>query len=63
MTPPFSIRSTPRYERLVRRLLKRQPEPRVLQEQALRILAADPYNQTGTYHIKKLVATPAGEGL
>ncbi len=62
MTPPFSVRITPHYERLVRRLLRGHPELGGLQKRALTILAADPYNQTGAHHIKKLVAASAGEG-
>ena len=62
MTPRFSARTTPHYERLARRLLKRHPEFRGLQERAVGILAADPYNQTGAHNIRKLVATTVGEG-
>ena len=54
MTPPFSIRSTPHYERLVRKLLKRHPELEPLHERVREILHADPYNQTRTHNIKKL---------
>ena len=62
MTPRFSVRTTPHYERLVRPLLKQHAELRTLQERALRVLAADPHNQTGAHHIRKLVAVPVGEG-
>jgi hypothetical protein len=62
MTPRFSVRTTPHYERLVRRLLKQHSELRILQERAVRILAADPYNQAGTHHIRKLVGVASGEG-
>jgi hypothetical protein len=62
MTPRFSVRTTPHYERLARRLLKRHSELRTLQERAVRILGADPYNQTGAHHIRKLVGVPAGGG-
>ena len=62
MTARFSVRSTPHYERLARSLLKRHPEFRGRQERAVNVLAADPYNQTGTHNIKKLVATAVGEG-
>ena len=62
MTPRFSVRTTPHYERLALRLLKRHPEFGGFQERAVSILAADPYNHAGTHNIKKLVATAAGEG-
>ena len=51
MTPRFAVRTTPHYERLTRRLLKRHPEFRGLQERAVGILATDPYNQSGTHLI------------
>ena len=62
MTPRFAVRTTPHYERLTRRLLKGHPEFRGLQERAVGILATDPYNQSGTSNVKKLVAAAAGEG-
>ncbi len=62
MTPPFSLRTTPRYERLVRHLLKGHPELRDLQENAFTILAADPHNRSRTQNIKKLVSVPPGAG-
>jgi hypothetical protein len=62
MTQPFSLRTTPRYERLVRHLLKKHPELRALQESTFKILTTDPHNRTGAHNIKKLVSVPAGEG-
>ena len=62
MTPPFSIRTTPRFERLFRALLQGHPELRALQDRAFDILMADPYNRSRAYNIKKLVAVPIGEG-
>ena len=62
MTPPFSLRTTPRYERLARHLLKSHPEFRALQERAFAILARDPHNRKRAHNIKKLVSIPSGEG-
>jgi hypothetical protein len=62
MTPLLSLRTTPRYERLARHLLKTHPEFRALQERAFDILTTDPYNRTRAHNIKKLVAVPPGEG-
>ena len=61
MTLPLSVRTTPHYERLVRGLLKRHPELPGIQERAINILRADPYNQTKAHNIKKLVAVAQGE--
>ena len=62
MTPSFSVRTTPRFERLAQALLKAHQEFRALQTRATEILAADPYNRSRTHPIKKLEAVPFGEG-
>ena len=62
MTPPFSVRTTPRFERLSRGLLRGHPELGTLLERAFGILRADPFNRSRAYHIKKLVDVPIGEG-
>jgi hypothetical protein len=62
MTPPFRVRTTPRFERLGRALSRSHPEFRPLQERAVAILGADPTNRSGAYHIRKLKATRPGEG-
>jgi hypothetical protein len=62
MSPPFSVRTTPRFERLARYLLRGHPEFSALLDSALNILVADPYNRSQAHHIRKLVAVPAGEG-
>ena len=63
MTPPFSLRTTPRHERLVRHLLKKHPELRALQESAFEILTTDPHNRTRTQNIRKLVSVPPSEAV
>ncbi len=62
MTPPFRVRTTPRYERLARALLKGHPEFRELPTRAVGILTTDPYNRSRAHHIRKLEAVPLGEG-
>ena len=62
MTPPFSIRTTPRFERLARSLLQSHPELRSLQERAFNILKADPHNRSRAHNIKKLVGGSISEG-
>ena len=62
MTPPFSLRTTSRFERLARALRRGHPEFETLQERAGAILTADPYNRTRKHHIRKLEAVPPGEG-
>jgi hypothetical protein len=62
MTPPFSVRSTPRFERLFRNLLKAHRELRAIRDRVGEILETDPYNLTRRYNIKKLAAIPLGEG-
>lgn len=62
MTAPFSVRTTPRYERLVRGLLKGHPDLPSPQQSAIEILRSDPHNRSRSHNIKKLVAVPEGEG-
>lgn len=62
MTPPFSVRTTSRYERLARTLRKGHSVFHALQARAFEILAADPYNHSREHHIRKLEAVPLGEG-
>jgi len=62
MTPPFPVRSTPRFERTMKKLLKHHPELRGYLDRVWEILAGDPYNQTLTHPIKKLEGAKTGEG-
>ena len=55
MTPVFTVRTSPRFERLAKRQLKQHREFAVLLRRALQILETDPYNQSGRYAITKLV--------
>jgi hypothetical protein len=62
MTTPFTVRTTPRFERLARPLRKRHPEFQELLARAFEILKTDPYNHARTHNIKKLEGVPVGEG-
>ena len=62
MTPPFVVRTTPRFERLLRRLVRGQPELVHHYAEALTILGADPYNRSRRHQISKLESVPPGEG-
>ena len=62
MTAPFSVHATPRYERLVRKLLRGHADLQALQDRVREILASDPYNRTRAYYIKKLEGVRLGEG-
>lgn len=62
MTPPFSVRTTPHFERLARSLRSTHHEIGTLHERAVEILSADPHNRSRAHHIKKLAAVPLGEG-
>ncbi len=62
MTPLFHIRTTPHYERLFEKLLRRHKELEGVQNSMREILSTDPYNRTRRYHIKKLEGVSVGEG-
>jgi len=62
MTPPFLVRTTPRFERRVRALLRGHPELHALQARVVAILEIDPHNRTGAHPIKKLQGVSPGEG-
>lgn len=63
MTPSsFAVRSTPRYERLSKRLFKTHREFAAAEQSAIAILSADACNRTRRHEIKKLEGVPVGEG-
>lgn len=62
MTALFLVRSSTRFERLFRKLIRRHPELRVLRDRVGDILEADPTNRTRAHHIKKLEGIPSGQG-
>jgi hypothetical protein len=54
MTPPFSVRTSPHFDRLAEALTRRQPDFPARYDRAREILDNDPYNRTRRHHIKKL---------
>lgn len=62
MTPRFSVRTTPHFERLLRSLRKHHHEVEDRYAEALAILESDPHNVSRTNNVRKLEGVPAGEG-
>ena len=62
MTPPFSVRTSPHFDRLAEALTRRHPDFPARYDRAREILGHDPYNRTRRHHIKKLEGIPAGAG-
>jgi hypothetical protein len=54
MTSPFSVRGTPRFDRLLRKLTRKHPDLSERFAEAFVILSTDPYNSSGSYPIRKL---------
>ena len=63
MNEVFDVRTTPRFDRLLKKLGSHHPqEAGEMFAQAITILRADPYNRTRRHPIKKLEGVPPGEG-
>lgn len=62
MIGAFTVRTTTHFERLVRKLLKGNPELYSLQLRIREILRTDPHNRTRQYRIKKLEHISVGDG-
>ena len=62
MARRFLVRTTPAFEREVRRLAKRYPDLRAKAARTIEILEEDPANLSRTYNIEKLHGVPSGEG-
>ena len=62
MTPSFSVRTTPRFDRLLKALAKGHADLRDRYAEAIDILKADPYNRVRRHQIKKLEGVRQGEG-
>ena len=58
----FSVRTMPRFDRLLHVLHRQHGEIADRYAEALKILGADPYNQTRHYHIKKLIGIGQNDG-
>lgn len=62
MTARFTVRTSPGFDRLLRRLAHQHPElPRLFAE-ALDILEADPYNRHRAHAVRKLSGVASGAG-
>ena len=63
MTPAaFTVRTTPRYDRLSNKLHKAHRDFDAIEKSAAAILSQDPYNRSREHHIKKLEGIGRGEG-
>ena len=62
MTSLFTVRTTPYFERLARRLARGHPDFLAITTRACEILQADPYDRSRQHHIKKLESVSKGEG-
>jgi hypothetical protein len=62
MTPRFSVRTVPAFERLARRLANQHPDFPHLLGEAIDTLESDPHNVSRRLGILKLKNAPAGEG-
>jgi mRNA-degrading endonuclease RelE of RelBE toxin-antitoxin system len=62
MTPPFSVRTVPQFDRLLRRLDRQHPELGGVYAEALTILRTDPYNRSRQHDSLKLTGVSPGEG-
>ena len=61
MAERFSVRTTPRFDRLARALRQRNKEFTV-RYRHVAILTDEPYNRSRTHQMKKLVDVKPGEG-
>lgn len=60
--PGFDVRTTPRFDRLLRSLNRRHPDLAERFATAIEILSVDPYNQSRSAAIRKLESVHQGEG-
>ena len=62
MTPPFSVHTTPRFDRILKKLKKHHPELVDRYAEALEILRADPQNVSRNHPISKLEGVQPRQG-
>ncbi|HSF31509.1 MAG TPA: hypothetical protein VLK82_13685 [Candidatus Tectomicrobia bacterium] len=62
MTPSFSVRTTPRFDRLLTSLARRHLEVTERYAEAIEILGTDPYNRSRRHDILKLRGVALGGG-
>ena len=59
---PYTVKTSPSFDRLLRRLNKRHPGLADTFEEAITVLESDPYNRSKAYNIKKLEGQKVGSG-
>ena len=62
MTPPFSVHTTPHFDRSLKKLIKRHPNLGDRYAEVIEILNIDPQNLSRTHNIRKLEGVQPGEG-
>jgi mRNA-degrading endonuclease RelE of RelBE toxin-antitoxin system len=62
MTPPFSVHTTPHFDRSLKKLIKRHPNLGDRYAEAIEMLNIDPQNLSRTHNIRKLEGVQRGEG-
>ena len=62
MAPFFDVRTTSRFDRLMRALRKRHAELVERYANVISILSVDPYNRSRQHHVRKLEGIRSGEG-
>ena len=62
MKASFIVRTTPQFDRLIKKLAKHHSDLPDRFAEAIKILQTDPYNTAHFYAIKKLQGVKAGEG-
>lgn len=62
MTLPYSVHTTPHFDRSLKKLFSRHPHLVDTYAEAIDILRTDPQNLTRTHHIRKLAGIQPGEG-
>jgi mRNA-degrading endonuclease RelE of RelBE toxin-antitoxin system len=63
MTPLFSVRTVPQFDRLLRRLARQHPELAGVYAEALTILRTNPYNRSCQHDVLKLKGVSPREGV
>lgn len=59
---PFSVRTTPHFDRLLKKLAKKHPDLAEVLARTIAILQTDAYNHTRAHPIRKLQGVAAGQG-
>lgn len=62
MTPPFSVQTTPHFERLLKKLKRHHPDLADRFAEVIEILKTDPHNLGRAHDIRKLEGARPGEG-